>query len=49
LQPGANNDSVRLRISTVAGVADSVDDIRAVRVVQDRRAAIVAAVGIGFL
>jgi hypothetical protein len=45
---GADNDSVRLGISTVAGIADGVDDIRAVRVVQDRRAAIVAAVGIGF-
>src|ERR1700733_13116652 len=45
---GADNDSVRLGISTVAGIADGVDDIRAVRVVQDRRAAIVATVGIGF-
>ena len=48
LRAGADNDPVRLRIAAVAGIAGGIENIRAPRIVQDRRAAVVAAVGVGF-
>jgi len=45
LRARANNDSVGLRISAIAGIADRVD--HAILVVLDRSAPIVAAIGIG--
>ena len=48
LRARADDDPVRLRIPAVAGVAGRIENIRAVRVVQDRSPAIIAAVRIRF-
>jgi hypothetical protein len=48
LRARANDDSVRLGISAVTGVARRVENVGTVLVVQNRGAAIVAAVRIGF-
>ncbi len=47
LRARADDHAVRLRVPAVAGVARGVDDIGAVAVIEDRGAAVVAAVGVG--
>ena len=47
LRAGAEDDAVGLRIRAIAGVAGGVEETVAIAVVQDRGAAVVAAIGVG--
>ena len=44
LRAGSNNDPVRLRIGTIAGVTSGIDEVRALCIIQNRRPAVVAAI-----
>jgi len=48
LRSGAEDDAVGLRVCAVACVASRVEEVGSVGVVEDRGAAVVAAVGVGF-
>jgi hypothetical protein len=46
LRAGSDDNAVRLRIAAVASIAGGVEDIGAMLIVQDRGAAVIAAIGV---